>query len=229
VNARDRGAEGRGTVPRPLNTVEDVAGYLAHRFPDAHPGAFLPPPDRDVLTAWILLHAGDLPDPEAFQCLAAVQFEYLEARARALLARDCYVLHPGEVAAEALSRTWRERRHYREGLDVKHFLEDRIVESIEASVTEGRFGVLPPPDPGKEFTSTQRRWAAEAIRVCNMAPPNKRRVLHAHFFRDMKPERIAGAEGVSIGFVRDTIEEMIWEVHRRVAGGTETHEAGEEE
>jgi len=217
VNERDRGAEGRGTIPRPLNTPEDVAGYLAHRFPDAHPGAFMPPADRDVLAAWILLRGEELPDVEAYQCLAVVQFDYLEARARALLAQDCYVLHPGEIAAESLSRAWRERRHYREGLEVKRFLEDRLVESIEDAVTEGRFGALPPPEPGKEFTSRQRRWAAEAIRVCNMAPLAKRRVLHAHFFRDLKPARIVAAEGVSIEFVKDTIEEMIWEVHRRVA------------
>ena len=207
--------------PRPLHNVEDFARFLAGRFPDAPRGAFAAPADADVLTAWLFLDAGSLPDAQAYQCLAILQFDRVEDRARARVARDCYVLHPAEVAAEAISRAWRERRLYREGLDVSRFLDDRLEEAIEDAVTEGRFGALPGPSPGREFTAAQRRWAAEAIRVCNQAPLEKRRVLHSFLFRNLSPERIAEETGSAAEFVNDTIEDTLSEVHRRAVRAEE--------
>ncbi|HET6201175.1 MAG TPA: hypothetical protein VFI25_00070 [Planctomycetota bacterium] len=210
-----RGAASGGADPRPLHSLEDVGRFLARRFPEAPRGAFESPVDPDVLTAWLLLAAGDLPDREAFQCLGVLQFERLEDRARARVVRDSYFLHPSEIAADALSRAWRERRLYREGLDVGTFLDDRMAEALEEAVNEGRFGALPETPPGREFTSSQRRWAAEAIRVLNHSPAEKRRVLLAFLFQDFPPERIAEETGETKVFVARTIREALREIHRR--------------
>ena len=210
-----RGEASGEADPHPFQTLEDAVRFLARRFPEAPRGLFERPADPDVLTAWLLLAADDLPDRDAFQCLGALQFGRLEDRARARIARDAYFLHPSEVAADTLSRTWRERRLYREGLDVGNFLDDRMVEAIEEAVNEGRFGILPETPPGREFTSTQRRWAAEAIRVLNHSPAEKRRVLLAFLLQDLPPERIAEDSGQTEAFVARTIREALREIHRR--------------